>query len=96
MLLRSTAAPSPSAAVPVTVHLPYPLWEALQICTPDGRDVAAVICEAVGAPRPHGGPEPDEGQDRAPRGPPESTHHRPRSPRPGGTSPDRPGDLARL
>jgi hypothetical protein len=48
MLLRSNApSPSPTPAIPVTIDLPRPLWEGLQLCTPAGGDVAAVVVEAV-------------------------------------------------
>ncbi len=47
MLLRSTAASSPSSTIPVTVHLPRPLWDALQFCALDGGEVNAVICGAL-------------------------------------------------
>lgn len=48
MLLRSSNSLSPSTAtIPVTIHLPRSLWESLQLCTPAGGDVAAVLVEAV-------------------------------------------------
>jgi len=49
MLLPPTADPEPAPTVPVTIPLPRPLWEALQLCIPAGGDVTAVLGEAVEA-----------------------------------------------
>jgi hypothetical protein len=49
MLLYLLADPAPSLTLPVTVHLPHRLWEALKFCAPDGGEVNAVICEALEA-----------------------------------------------
>ncbi len=49
MLLPLSTDLAPPSTVPLTVHLPRPLWDALQVCAPDGGEVNAVICEAVEA-----------------------------------------------
>jgi hypothetical protein len=49
MLLPPSADPAAPLTFPLTVHLPRPLWDALQHCAPDGGEVNAVICKALEA-----------------------------------------------